>query len=133
MAHTSHPVELSTDLAQTAYRQVRSTGARDYFAMPLVRCWNFFRNACQQVSGLARSVRGPVMSSVPGKCLIVGVTEVRNRQAFCLEFLKAREPDIVRRPFFARCDPHASWYDDLQPLDSSDEPFFLSEDSLHPQ
>jgi hypothetical protein len=96
--------------------------------MPLVRCWNIFRNAYQRVSGLARTVRGPSMSCFPGKCHILGVTEVLGQRAFCLEFLQAREPDLVRRPFFARYDPKASWYDQLEPLTPGDAPFFMSHD-----
>ncbi len=108
----------------------RDTGARRYFEMPLVRCWNIFRNAYQQVPGTARTVRGPSMSCHPGKCHILGVAEVGGEQAFVLEFLQAREPDMVRRPFFARYDPHATWYDDLEPLGASDEPFFLKPDGV---
>ena len=103
----------------------RDTGARDYFKMPLVRCWNIFRNAYQQVSGLARTVRGPSMSCFPGKCHLLGVTEIGNQQVFALEFLQAREPDLVRRPFFARYDPRATWYDELQPFSKADEPFLI--------
>lgn len=108
----------------------RDTGAKRYFEMSLVRCWNIFRNAFQQVSGLARTVRGPSMSCFPGKCHILGVTEVGGQQAFCLEFLQAREPDLVRRPFFAQYDPKATWYDQLKPLTKDDEPFFIAVEDL---
>ena len=106
----------------------RDTGAKQYFDMPLVRCWNIFRNAYQQIPGTARTVRGPSMSCFPGKCHILGVADIGDQQAFVLEFLQAREPDMVRRPFFAKYDPKASWYDDLEPFGEADEPFFLQED-----
>ncbi|VAX38618.1 Lysine 2,3-aminomutase [hydrothermal vent metagenome] len=102
----------------------RDTGAKRYFEMPLVRCWNIFRNAYQRVSGLARTVRGPSMSCFPGKCHVIGVTEIGGQRAFCLEYLQAREPDLVRRPFFAKYDPKASWFDQLEPLTEGDKPFF---------
>ncbi len=102
----------------------RDTGAKRYFEMPLVRCWNIFRNAFQRVSGLARTVRGPSMSCFPGKCHVLGITEINGEQAFCLEYLQAREPDMVRRPFFAKFDPRASWFDQLEPLNESDRAFF---------
>jgi len=110
----------------------RDTGAKRYFEMSLVRCWNIFRNAYQQVSGLARTVRGPSMSCFPGKCHVLGVTEVAGKQAFCLEFLQAREPDLVRRPFFAKYDPKATWYDQLKPLSREDEPFFIAMEEAKP-
>ncbi len=106
----------------------RDTGAKQYFDMPLVRCWNIFRNAYQQIPGTARTVRGPSMSCFPGKCHILGVADIGDQQAFVLEFLQAREPDMVRRPFFAKYDPKASWYDDLEPFGEADEPFFPQED-----
>ena len=43
----------------------RDTGARGYFEVPLARCYEIFRDAFQQVSGLARTVRGPSMSAFP--------------------------------------------------------------------
>jgi hypothetical protein len=42
-----------------------------------------------------------------------------------LEFLQAREPDMVRRPFFAKYNPKATWYDDLEPFGKADEPYFI--------
>jgi L-lysine 2,3-aminomutase len=110
----------------------RDTGARGYFEMPLVRCWNLFRNAYQRVSGMARTVRGPSMSCFPGKCHILGVTEVAGEQVFALEFLQAREPDLVRRPFFAKYDPKATWYDQLEPYAESDRDFFITPDETPP-
>ncbi len=103
----------------------RDTGAKSYFDMPLVRCWNIFRNAYQQVPGTARTVRGPSMSCFPGKVHILGVADIGDEQAFVLEFLQAREPDMVRRPFFAKYDPKATWYDQLEPFGRGDEPFFI--------
>ena len=37
------------------------------------------------------------------------------RKVFALQFLQARNPDWVRRPFYARFDPLATWLDELQP------------------
>ena len=51
----------------------RDTGARRYFEVPLARAWKIYRDAMKQVSGLARTARGPSMSSHPGKVEIQGV------------------------------------------------------------
>lgn len=102
----------------------RDTGAQRYFELPLVRCWEIFREAYQRVPGTARTVRGPSMSCFPGKCHVLGVTEVGGQKAFMLEYLQARDPSLVRQPFFAKYDPTATWYDDLKPLTKSDEKFF---------
>jgi L-lysine 2,3-aminomutase len=102
----------------------RDTGPKNYFEVPLVRAWEIFRDAYQQVSGLARTVRGPSMSAFPGKVLIDGVTEVAGHRVFALQFLQARDPAWVRRPFYAEYDPHAVWLDDLEPAFGAREFFF---------
>ena len=102
----------------------RNTGARSYFEVPLVRAWEIFKEAYRQVSGLARSVRGPSMSAFLGKVRIVGVAEMHNQRVFVLEYLQARNPHLVRRPFFARFDPEAVWFDQLIPATENDCEFF---------
>ena len=37
----------------------RDTGPKQYFELPLVRCWEVFQGAIQQVSGLSRTVPRP--------------------------------------------------------------------------
>lgn len=174
MTHLSHPVELSTSIAQQAFRRIRATGAnirlqspvirhvnddpavwsrmwadgvqlggmpyymfveRDtgakrYFELPLVRCWEIFRDAYQHVAGTARTARGPVMSAFPGKCHLLGVVEVEGRKAFALEYLQARRAELVRRPFFAAFDPHATWFDQLRPLRPIDREFFPTHEPI---
>ncbi|MEO1083296.1 MAG: lysine 2,3-aminomutase [Acidobacteriota bacterium] len=102
----------------------RDTGPRRYFEVPLVRSWRIFREAYQQVSGLSRTVRGPVMSAWPGKVLIDGVADVAGERVFALQMLQGRESDWVRRPFYARFDPRAVWLDDLRPA-FGDRTFFF--------
>ena len=106
----------------------RDTGPRHYFEVPLVRCWEVFRSAIQQVSGLGRTVRGPSMSATPGKVEVLGVQEVAGEKVFVLRFLQGRDPDWVGQPFFARFDPEATWLDQLEPAFGEDKFFF--EDGL---
>ena len=105
----------------------RDTGARRYFEVPLVRTWEIYREAIQNVSGLGRTASGPSMSANPGKIEIQGVTEIRGEKVFALRFIQARNPDWVQRPFFARYDPDATWFDDLRPAFGEAEFFFESE------
>jgi KamA family protein len=106
----------------------RDTGPRQYFEVPLVRAWQIFRDAYKQVSGLARTVRGPLMSALPGKVLIEGVAEVGGEEVLVLGFTQARDPEWVRRPFFARADPKATWLDDLRP--AFGQPAFFFEEGM---
>lgn len=105
---------------------VRDTGAQHYFGMPLVRAWEIFRDAYQGVSGLSRTVRGPSMSTNPGKIQILGVTEALGQKMFVLRFLQGRNPVWVQRPFLAKYNDQAMWLNDLEPLDG-DAFFFESE------
>ena len=79
----------------------------------MARAYDIFQQAYRTVSGLARTVRGPSMSAFPGKVLVDGIVDLAG--VFALQFLQARNPDWVRRPFYARFDPLATWLDELQP------------------
>ena len=104
----------------------RDTGAQHYFAVPLARAWEIFQKAYQQVSGIARTVRGPSMSAHPGKVQILGTNEVHGEKVFVLRFIQGRNPDWVHRPFFAKYNPQAIWLDDLEPA-FGEEAFFFEE------
>ena len=105
----------------------RDTGAKRYFEVPLVRAWHIYRDAMQQVSGLARTARGPSMSAGPGKVEIQGMTEISGEPVLALRFIQGRNPDWVQRPFFARYDEAATWLDQLQPALGDREFFYEKE------
>ena len=106
-----------TRLGAVPYYQFveRDTGPQDFFAVPLARGYEIFRDAYARVSGLARTVRGPVMSATAGKVCLDGITEVNGERAFVLHLIQARDPELVGRPFFAAYDPAATWFTDLKP------------------
>jgi L-lysine 2,3-aminomutase len=105
----------------------RDTGAKQYFDVSIDKAYEIFREAYSKVSGVARTARGPVMSAAPGKVHIVGVSEAAGQKVFVLQFIQARKTDWVKRPFFAKFDPDASWLSDLQPA-FEDEKFFWQEE-----
>jgi L-lysine 2,3-aminomutase len=105
----------------------RDTGAQHYFKVPLVEAWDIFRKAYQKVSGICRTVRGPSMSSTPGKVQVLGVSEINGKKIITMRFLQGRNPDWVARPFFAEYDGNASWLTDLQPA-FGEEKFFFEEE-----
>lgn len=102
----------------------RDTGAQQYFAVPLVRAWEIFREAYQRVSGLGRTVRGPSMSANPGKVQLLGVSEVQGKKVMVLRFIQGRDPDWIHRPFFAEYDEQATWLNDLKPAFGEKQFFF---------
>lgn len=94
----------------------RDTGPQDYFAVPLARAYEIYREAYQGVSGLCRTVRGPSMSATPGKVAVDGITTIAGLKVFVLRMIQARDPSLVGSPFFARFDPDATWLTDLEPV-----------------
>ena len=130
----------------------RDTGARNYFEVPLVRCYEIFKEAYSNVSGLARSVRGPSMSAFPGKVRILGVMRLRDmmdynlldivrestgfdllgepdKQFLICDFIQARDPRWVKKPFLAEFDEGASWFDELRPAFGRDRFYFEESDA----
>jgi L-lysine 2,3-aminomutase len=105
----------------------RDTGAQRYFRVPLARAVTIYRNALRQVSGLVRTARGPSMSAGPGKIEIQGVAEIAGEKVFTLRFIQGRNPAWVQRPFFARFDPEATWFDQLKPAFGESRFFFEEE------
>ncbi|WP_457630729.1 KamA family radical SAM protein [Oceanithermus sp.] len=102
----------------------RDTGPKHYFEVPLARAQRIFADAYRQVSGLARTVRGPSMSAFPGKVRLVGTAEVAGEKVFVLEFLQARDPAWVGRPFFAAYSETATWLDQLKPAFGGERFFY---------
>ncbi|ROZ86233.1 lysine 2,3-aminomutase [Pseudomonas neustonica] len=102
----------------------RDTGARHYFEVPLIKAWQIYRDAMQNVSGIARTARGPSMSSHPGKVEIQGVTEIHGEKVIALRMIQGRDPDWVQRPFFAKYNPEATWLNHLEPAFGEEKFFF---------
>jgi hypothetical protein len=101
----------------------RDTGPQEYFEVPLDRAWAIFSDAYRTLPGLARTVRGPVMSSTPGKVVVDGVSDApAGDDVLHLRFLQARDPRLVGRPFRARMRSAGSaWLDQVDVLDDTPE------------
>ena len=102
----------------------RDTGPRRYFEVPLARAREIYRDAIGSVSGLARTVRGPSMSTTQGKVEVLGELELAEGKAFLLRYLQSRDPELAQLPFLARHDDRATWFDQLDPLRAEDRRFF---------
>lgn len=105
----------------------RDTGANHYFNVSIEKAYTIYREAYSKVSGMSKTVRGPVMSASPGKVHILGISEISGEKIFVLQFIQGRNPDWIRRPFFAKYDPGATWITDLTPA-FGEEKFFWEED-----
>jgi hypothetical protein len=136
MGHHSHWIELSTPVAQEAIRRIRETGAQYRTQSPVLsnindsidvwaRMWRLqVKLGCVPYYMFVERDTG---SALPGKIRIDGVAEVMGETVFVLTFLQARNPDWVKRPFFAEFDPTATWLDHLQPA-FGEEKFFYEDE-----
>jgi KamA family protein len=106
---------------------VRNTGAQHYFSIPLVEAWHIFQETYQSISGICRTLRGPSMSCIPGKVHILGPADVKGEKVLVLRMIQGRNPDWVARPFFAKYDENATWYNELKPA-FGEEKFFFSDE-----
>ncbi len=105
----------------------RDTGAQHYFGIPLVKAWEIFKDAYSQVSGICRTVRGPSMSTDPGKIVISGISYLKDTKLIALKFIQGRNPGWIGRPFFAEYNDKAIWLGDLKPAFGKKEFFYEQE------
>jgi len=105
----------------------RDTGAKRYFELPLERALNIYNDCWRSLSGLGRTIRGPVMSATPGKVMIEDILELNGETVFALRLIQGRNPEWCNRLFFAKYDPDAAWYDQLRPAFGEREWFFQRE------
>ncbi len=103
----------------------RETGAERYFNIPLYKAFNIFKDAYKQVGGLCKTVKGPSMSSIPGKVVIDGIIDIENKRYFVLNFLQARNPEWIKQPFLAEYDETSTWLFQLKPFGGK---FFFSDE-----
>jgi KamA family protein len=109
----------------------RNTGAHRFFSIPLVKAYDIYRKAFSHVSGLARTVRGPSMSALPGKIKIDGIPEIKGKKYIAMSFIQGRSSDWVKKPFYSEYDEKACWIDELKPAFGA-KTFFFNRDELGP-
>lgn len=105
----------------------RDTGAQHYFEVPLIKAYEIYREAKIRVSGLARTARGPSMSSDPGKIEIQGIVEIKGERAIALRFIQGRVANWVQKPFYAKYNEQATWLNHLEPAFGETSFFFEEE------
>lgn len=89
----------------------RPTGAHAHYEVPLAKALDIYTDAIAQVSGLARTARGPVMSTDAGKVHIAGTVEVAGQRQFVMKFLQARDPERVGETVLLPWDADRLWWD----------------------
>jgi L-lysine 2,3-aminomutase len=99
----------------------RDTGPWEYFAIPLMEALGIFRTAQAQAPGLARTIRGPVMSTAVGK-LHISTTTDTTEELIKLSFVRSRLAEREGTHILAHYDDKAKWVSELhgvRPEDSA--------------
>ncbi|MEU9018617.1 lysine 2,3-aminomutase [Actinomadura sp. NPDC048394] len=92
------------------------SGPTERLAVPLGRARELFQQSYAQVSGLARTVRGPAMTTASTVIYVDGITEIQGEKVFMLRFASTDDRDLFAQPFFARYDPDAVAPTALEPI-----------------
>ncbi len=71
------------------------------------------------------------MSAHSGKVVVDGIVTLGGEKVFALQFLQARNADWVRKPFYAKFDSKATWFDQLVPA-FGEKKFFFQEGVTSP-
>jgi len=94
----------------------RDTGAQDYFSVPLIDCVRIYKDAYRNLSGLARTARGPCLSTTPGKVQILDVVYRNNEIFLIVKYIRARTKEWVDNIFNVKVDASTAWLDNLHPI-----------------
>ncbi|MEX0988083.1 MAG: lysine 2,3-aminomutase [Bacteroidales bacterium] len=94
----------------------RETGPYEYFGIPLARVFEIYQKAVKYTASLSKTATAPVMSAAKGKVQIMGVVEnpLDQENYFMLQYVRHRDASKTYKPFFARYDEEATWFDQLE-------------------
>jgi len=67
------------------------------------------------------------MTTLGGKLGIAGTPTINGEPVFALKFFSARNPAWIERMFFAKLNPDAIWFDELEPAFGDKEFFWEKE------
>ena len=76
----------------------RETGAQRFFSLPIYQAVDIFKEACRGVSGLVKTVRGPVMSTTDGKVEVMDYTSDKSdakNLTFTFRYIQHRDPQKI--------------------------------------
>jgi L-lysine 2,3-aminomutase len=91
-----------------------SQGLNNYFKIPIARAFELFKSSLISVSGLAKTVRGPVFNTIHGKILVKDIVTFRNERFFLLQFLQANNIERTGKSFLAYYDDQMYTMDQLR-------------------
>jgi len=83
------------------------SGPREYFKIPISRSFKIFNSAWKNVSGLARTVRGPILYSADSKILVDDIIDINGKKYFLLKYLQCSNSSKTGSSFLKDYDEFA--------------------------
>lgn len=117
---------LQTKLNCTPYYMfiAHDAGMQNYFTVTLDVALHIFQKACQQLSSVCLTVRGPSMYCQQGKVQVLGVSKINGEKVFVMRMLHGRDSNWDARPFLAKYNEEALCMEDLKPAFGEEHFFF---------
>jgi L-lysine 2,3-aminomutase len=91
-----------------------SSGLNDCFRIPIARAVHLFKASQTTMSGLAKTVRGPVFNNIYGKILVDVVVGIEGKKYFLLTYLQTDDRQRAGKTFPAHYDARAYDFDQLR-------------------
>ncbi|MFK7777779.1 MAG: hypothetical protein QM501_06605 [Gimesia sp.] len=95
-------------------------GPGEFFKVPYAEALSIFQSAYSQVSGLARTIRGPVIADSGTKTLLDGVIDIAGKKHFILKAIQSPNAKDVGKIILADYQKTASRPEELTSLQTSD-------------
>lgn len=86
------------------------------FKIPLASVLKIFQDSQKELSGLAKTLQGPVLTNGPYKILIDGVTELNGEKVFVLKILQSGNPFHKGKIFFVNYNESETDINRLPPV-----------------
>lgn len=94
-----------------------SNSLTNYFKIPIAKALYIFKSSQKQISGLGRTVRGPVYNSGGKKIEFIGTTELNGEKFFVLKVIQSPYTDKIGKIMIAHYDEQATDFDQLRICD----------------
>lgn len=110
----------------------RETGAQRFFSLPINKAVDIFKDACRGVSGLVKTVRGPVMSTAEGKLEVMDYSPDKanyRNLVFTVRYLQHRDPQKVGEIYTVVYPRDSLWFRNSWP--DEDEGMYKCQQRKH--
>ena len=93
---------------------LRPTGTSKYYRIPIEKIFSEYIKAYRELSGLCKTIRGPVLSTKWGKLIIENICMHKNSKKFILKFINSKEKWKMGKVYYADCALNRYWINAIE-------------------